>query len=154
MTVSEGVSVAHHFRNTGSSSLSLYSVPRWSASQHSLSSIASFLPRRASNGQLSLLIELIDKHTALHNATVISTECYAESIVLRISHRFLLVELARPGKRTIWLRLDRRRHRDVSNVQFVRAGGSTPANDTVRASLRSPSNPANKSQTSKTPRLD
>jgi len=46
-------------------------------------------------------------------------------------HRFLILDLQRPGKPKIWLRIDRRKARDKSIIEFVGAGLRTPAHDTV-----------------------
>lgn len=129
MTVGEGQSVLEEFcaesLETASAKLSLIS------SKLSVSSTASFLHPSEYCGTLSHMCQLIGKHTALYYATIISTECYQQPILFGIVHRFLLMELARPGKRTIWLRLDRRRSDAVGALRFLGAGGSTPANDTV-----------------------
>lgn len=136
MTVGEDVSVAHQLRDEtprlpGSSSM----LSRIS-SRNSVSSVVTMFPGQCGyGGQLSHLTQLISKHTALYYATIVSTECYTQPIRLGIVHRFLLLELARPGKKKIWLRLDRRLSKRVGPFRFVRAGGSTPANDTVRIEL-------------------
>lgn len=116
-----------------------------SASTVSLSSVATkytanstvshrtFLPRQGGyGGQLQHLCSLIATHTSLQHATIVSSECYWENIAFRIVHRFLIFELAREGKKPIWLRVDRRRSRTASTFEFIYAGGSTPSNDTVR----------------------
>lgn len=132
MTVGEGLSVADQFRNEVPKPSGTASILSLISSTLSVSSAASFLHRSEYNGPLSHLTQLISKHTALHHATIVSTECYSQPIRLRIVHRFLLMELTRPGKRPIWLRLDRRRSEKVGFVEFIGAGLSTPANDTVR----------------------
>lgn len=137
MTVGEGVSVAELFRNEVPDPAGTASVFSLISSKLSVSSAASFLHRSEYSGPLSHLSHLISKHTALHHATIVSTECHSQSNRLGIVHRFLLMELARPGKRSIWLRLDRRRSDNVGVVGFTGAGLSTPANDTVRARLSS-----------------
>lgn len=137
MTVGEDVSVADQFRNETSEPSPSTSNFSLIASKLSVSSAASFLHRSEYSGPLSHLCHLISKHTALYYATIMSTECYSQPIRLGIVHRFLLMELARPGKKTIWLRLDRRRADAVGTLRFLGAGGSTPANDTVGASLES-----------------
>lgn len=137
MTVGEGVSIAHNFRNnviepsTSRSTLSCVS----SRVAGSLLSFATLIPPQgAYGGQLDHLVQFINRYTALYYATIVATECYTESICGGIIlHRFLLLELLRPGRKTIWLRLDRRRSKVVGTPQFIRSGGSTPANDTVRA---------------------
>lgn len=136
MTVSEGVSVAHTFRNDATEpSTSRSSLSRISSRLfQSMLSLATFIPLQgAYGGQLDHLVQLISTYTALYYATIVSTECYSESIFAGvIVHRFLLLELARAGKKTIWLRLDRRRSKMVNTSQFLQSGGSTVANDTVR----------------------
>jgi hypothetical protein len=49
----------------------------------------------------------------------------------QLVHRFLILDLQRPGKPKIWLRIDRRRARDKGFIEFVGAGLTTPAHDTV-----------------------
>lgn len=131
MTVGEGVSVADQFRNEVSQPSGTTSMFSLISSKLSVSSAASFLHRSEYSGPLSHLIHLISKYTALYHATIVSAECWSQPIRLGILHRFLLMELARPGKRTIWLRLDRRRAVNSSTLGFLGAGGSTSANDTV-----------------------
>lgn len=133
MTVGAGVSVAGQFHNEASEPMASSSVLSRVSTRLSVSSVASFLHRSEYHGPLSLLTSLVSKHTALYYATILSTECYTQPIRLGIVHRFLLMELARPGKGTIWLRLDRR-PTEVSTLRFLGAGGSTPANDTVSIS--------------------
>lgn len=136
MMVSDTVSVADHFRNEVSGSVTPSSALSRMSSRLSMSSLATVLPIRGGyGGSLNHLIQLINSHTALYYATIASTECYSDSIITGISHRFLLIELARSGKKTIWLRLDRRPSKMVGVVRFVRSAGSTPANDTVGAPL-------------------
>lgn len=140
MTIAEGVSVAHNFRNdsvepkTSRNSFSRV-ASRISAS---VSSFTSVIPTQgAYGGQLAHLTQFISQYTALYHATIVSTECYTESILFGIVHRFLLLELSRPTKKTIWLRLDRRRSKMMSDTEFILSGGSTPANDTVSMSCHS-----------------
>lgn len=82
-------------------------------------------------GMLNHLIQKISKHTTLYYTTIVATESYSELIRLGVYHRFLLLELAQPEKKTIWLRLDRRRSKRLGVFDFVWSGGSTSAYDTV-----------------------
>lgn len=136
MTVAEDISVADQFRNESSELPASSSALSRISSRLSLLSTTTFLPSQGGyGGSLDDLTQLISKHTALYYATIECTECYAESIGLGISHRFLLMKLARQGKKSIWVRLDRRRSRVTSTMRFVRLGGLTEAHDTVRGRL-------------------
>ncbi|KAF8319765.1 hypothetical protein DL93DRAFT_2094689 [Clavulina sp. PMI_390] len=70
----------------------------------------------------------VDEHRSLQRAMIISVEGYYELIGL-VKHRFVVLELCRHGQQNIWLRLDRRRGKGVSMLQFVAARGITMAND-------------------------
>lgn len=135
MTVGEGVSVASQLRDEDIGPPSSSSVLSRVSSRLSVASAASFLRRSQYSGILTNLTQLISQHTALYQATIIATECYTQPIRLGVLHRFLMMELTRPGKKSIWLRVDRRRSAKVGALRFVLAGGSTPANDTVRPIL-------------------
>lgn len=74
---------------------------------------------------------LIEKHRSLQEAEIITTEGYAQQIG-GILHRFLVLELRRSGKKTIWLRLDRRAGR--SALRLLLTLGSAPAHDVVSLS--------------------
>lgn len=90
------------------------------------------MPRNGGfGGQLSQLCSLIGSYTVLQNAKIVSAECYCQSIVLRVVHRFLILELEREGKKNIWIRLDRKRARIDGTLKFLRDRGTTRANDTV-----------------------
>lgn len=133
MTVGEGVNIASELR---------IDPPVSSRPSSVLSRVFSgykaelpFVPTVAEYGSaLGHLTQLIRKHTALYYTTIVSTECYSEPIRLGIVHRFIILALARPGKKTIWLRLDRRRSKRVGVFRFLRSAGSTPAYDTVNCS--------------------
>lgn len=136
MTVGEGVSVADHFLTEAPEPLDSSTALSRISTRLSASTAATFLPSQGGyGGSLDNLTQLINSHTALYYATVVSTECYTESIGLGISHRFLIMELARPGKKTIWVRLDRRRSKVTSTFRFLQLGGSTEAHDTVSGCL-------------------
>lgn len=132
MTIGEGKSVAGDFRNASEGQFGSSSMLSRVSSRFSVASTTTFLsPEGGYGGQLNHLTQLINKYTALYHATIVSTEGYTQPIRLGVPHRFLLLELARPGKKTIWLRLDRRRSTSIGTFGFVRSGGSTQANDTV-----------------------
>lgn len=82
---------------------------------------------------LSDACKYINDHQSLQDAVIICTECYAEKLG-GVTHRFLVLELRRANRKTVWLRLDRRRGADVSFLRFVAFSGVTKAND--RVSLR------------------
>lgn len=69
----------------------------------------------------------------MQQAEILAAEGYKEWTGT-VMHRFLVLELHRFNRKPIWLRVDRRRARDVSAFRFLAARGTTPANDTVRHS--------------------
>ncbi|KAF8311054.1 hypothetical protein DL93DRAFT_2083723 [Clavulina sp. PMI_390] len=83
------------------------------------------------NLSLDELCDVISQHRSLQAAEIVCTEGYAIRIGA-IMHRLLLLQLRRPRKKMVWLRLDRLRSTKVSNFSFLLSGGSTPANDRVR----------------------
>lgn len=116
-----------------SSTSSIASIAR------SVASICTFLPRRGGfGGQLNNLIQLIDADKVLQSAIILSTECCLQTIGAGIYHRYIVMQLERAGRKTIWLRLDRRRGSFVTNAQLLRSLGSTRANDTVSPSFSPP----------------
>ena len=70
------------------------------------------------------------KHKSLQKALIVSTECYAEKTAV-VTHRFIIMELQREGRKDIWLRLDRLRQRNISTLNFLAASGTSLSNDTV-----------------------
>lgn len=102
----------------------------------SIASLATlFPPQGGYGGRLEHLCRMISAHSALQSARIVFTECYSRSIGFGIVHRFLILGLEREGRKRIWLRLDRRPSKTIRTWQFILAGGSTGANDTVRAYL-------------------
>lgn len=89
-------------------------------------------------GSLSLLCQLVDTYTTLQHAIIVCAECYTQNIAAQIVHRFLVLELRRDGKKTIWVRLDRRRSKLVNTRRFLFARASTQSNDTVCEVQRTP----------------
>lgn len=91
----------------------------------------------SSDGRLKLLLEdlckIVDEHRSMQLAEIVATEGYSEWTGT-VVHRFLILELQRVGRKSIWLRIDRQRAQDVSALRFLAARASTPANDTVGAS--------------------
>lgn len=79
---------------------------------------------------LESLCSKIDNPGSLQTAEIISTECYRERAGL-VTHKFLVLELRRPGRKVGWLRLDRRRGVGVSLSRFVGLSGVTKPNDRV-----------------------
>ncbi|KAF8342234.1 WD40-repeat-containing domain protein [Cantharellus anzutake] len=95
---------------------------------------ASTLSIRSSGKTFSLkdLCEnVIGQHLWLQTARIVSTSCYSQYRNF-ILHRFLILQLWRPGKKDIWLRIDRRA--GLSLLQLARKLGKTGANDTVQLS--------------------
>ncbi|KAF8305095.1 hypothetical protein DL93DRAFT_2102203 [Clavulina sp. PMI_390] len=80
--------------------------------------------------ELSLadVCKYIDANSSLQVAEIVSTECYTQSAGA-VTHRFVLLELRRPNRRNAWLRLDRRRGKNVSILKFLIVSGITAAND-------------------------
>ncbi|KAF8342236.1 uncharacterized protein EI90DRAFT_3208365 [Cantharellus anzutake] len=74
---------------------------------------------------------VIEEHLWLQTARIISTSCYSQYRNL-ILHRFLILQLRRPGKRDIWLRIDRRA--GLSPLKLAQKLGKTRANDTAQLS--------------------
>lgn len=98
----------------------------------SRSSIVSAVPRRGVI-ELSLadVCHYIDDHESLQAVQIISTECYTMPAGA-VTHRFVILELPRPGRKDVWLRLDRRRGEGVSIMRVLSVSGVTRANDRVR----------------------
>lgn len=84
---------------------------------------------------LKALCGLIDDHPSLKSATIVTTSCYSQFTV-GVKHRFVVLEVARPGRKKLWLRLDRRTDRLTGLIQFALNLGETPANDVVRSRIR------------------
>lgn len=80
---------------------------------------------------LERLCGVIGEHRSMRQAEIVTAEGYKEWTG-RVLHRFLVLELRRPERKTIWLRIDRRRATEVSVLRFLASRASTPANDTVR----------------------
>ncbi|KAF8310025.1 hypothetical protein DL93DRAFT_2230586 [Clavulina sp. PMI_390] len=77
---------------------------------------------------LSDFCAYVNERRSLQRATIVSVEGYHQTVGV-VKHRFVLLELSRHGQKNIWLRLDRRRGKGVSILQFVAARGRTLAND-------------------------
>jgi len=75
------------------------------------------------------LVKLIDEYDSLQSGEIISSEGYREHTP---THRFLVLELQRDQKKSIWVRLERR---PSSRRGLVRRLGSVLTDDTVRARL-------------------
>lgn len=69
----------------------------------------------------------------MQQAEITLSESYSEWTGTVI-HRFLILELQRPRRKNIWLRIDRQRAQDVNVLRFLAARATTPANDVVGAS--------------------
>lgn len=80
---------------------------------------------------LAEVCHYIDTYGSLQTAEIVSTECYSARAGA-VTHRFVVLELRRPRRKNVWLRLDRRRERGVSLFKFLAAAGVTEANDRVR----------------------
>lgn len=80
------------------------------------------------NLSLSDVCRYIEAHPSLQSAEIVSTECYSERAG-PVLHRFVVLELRRPKRKNVWLRLDRRRAKNVSLARFLSGAGVTDAND-------------------------
>jgi hypothetical protein len=91
-----------------------------------------------SYGVLQLPLEefgdLIREHRSLQKAEILSTETHCK-MNGPVPHRFLLLKLRREGSKDLWLRLDRRRDRNVPLLRFA-ATLATPSHDMVRRALK------------------
>ncbi|KAF8308155.1 hypothetical protein DL93DRAFT_2221274 [Clavulina sp. PMI_390] len=84
---------------------------------------------------LSDFCNYVDANLSLQTAEIISTECYTQSAGA-VTHRFVVLELRRPNRRNAWLRLDRRRGKNVSILRFLAVSGVTVANDRLTPHLQ------------------
>ncbi|KAF8325231.1 WD40-repeat-containing domain protein [Cantharellus anzutake] len=94
----------------------------------------SVLSIRSSGGSYSLkdlCDNVIDKHLWLQMTRIISTSCFSQYINF-VRHRFLVLQLRRPGKRDMWLRIDRRA--GISLLSLVQKLGKTRAHDVAQLS--------------------
>lgn len=77
------------------------------------------------------LCKYVQAHDSLQQAEVVATECYTEDAG-PVTHRFLVLELQRPARKDLFLRLDRRREEGISIRKFVlNLSLQTKANDLV-----------------------
>ncbi|KAF8332821.1 WD40-repeat-containing domain protein [Cantharellus anzutake] len=74
---------------------------------------------------------VIEKHIWLQMARIVSTSCYSQYRNL-VLHRFLILQLRRPGKQDIWLRIDRRA--GLGALSLMWKLGKTRAHDTAQLS--------------------
>lgn len=81
--------------------------------------------------KLEDLVKLIRSQRSLQAATILSTEGYKQRHN-GVLHRFLVLELERERKSSVWLRIDRRADPDMNRVSLLLAAGESPAYDTVR----------------------
>ncbi|KAF8315960.1 hypothetical protein DL93DRAFT_2194721 [Clavulina sp. PMI_390] len=77
---------------------------------------------------LAEICNYIDKHRPLQQAYIVSSECYSQ-MVGSVTHRFLVLQLRRPHRKVIWLRLDRWRGEKVPIMRFLTKLGTTKAID-------------------------
>lgn len=98
---------------------------------NTVNTVDTVMAEPTSNLEMTLgqLCSLIEEHRSLQSAEIITTEGYAQQIG-PVTHRFLVLELRRASKKTIFLRLDRRAGRTVLSLMF--SLGSAPACDKVR----------------------
>lgn len=94
--------------------------------------VNSHVLRSVLNRRLKLrdFCDFIESHQSLGRAKVFSTEGYAASS-RAVTHRFVLLELYYLDVEVVYLRLDRRRSRDVTRSGLFATGGRTSGNDVV-----------------------
>lgn len=83
---------------------------------------------------LSELCDLITEHHSLQKAEIISIEVYTEPAKVW-GHRFMILELRRPQRKTVYLRLDRRRTRKAV-VRGLIGSRTIMSDDTVSPHTR------------------
>jgi hypothetical protein len=105
--------------------LTLYRLPSGSAA--SIHTVHAFGVHSFTLRELCLLI---DSHGSMASADIVTASCYSQTVRF-VKHRFLILELSRPGRKTLWLRLDRRTDPMTSLFRLILNGVSTPANDVV-----------------------
>lgn len=79
---------------------------------------------------LSSLLEVIARHRSLQDARIIRADSY-QKFNGRVVHRFIILELERDERQTIWLRIDRRRDESKGILDFVANGATAPSDDRV-----------------------
>lgn len=91
-----------------------------------------FLPRRGGyGGEIAHLCRLIESYTSLQSAEIVATECYTTSAAKKDVPKFLLAELKRGSRKTIWIRLDRIHARSFGALGHWRGKSFTRVNDNV-----------------------
>jgi len=75
------------------------------------------------------LCDLITERHSLQRAEIVSMEVYTEPAKVW-GHRFMILELSRPQRKTLYLRLDRRRSRKAVALGLLRSR-TVSAHDTV-----------------------
>jgi len=81
--------------------------------------------------QLRILCGIIESHQPLGQAKIISTEAYAVTNGV-VTHRFVLLELRCLDFEVLYLRLDRRRDRNMTIPSLLANAGRARGNDVVR----------------------
>lgn len=100
-------------------------------SSRSISSLASCVPIVGVVG-LSLigLCTLINAYSSMQSAVVVRSSTFVEKKPVA-PHRCLILELRRPGRKVLWLRLERK---PTSSHELMLGSGRTPSNDVVGVS--------------------
>lgn len=78
---------------------------------------------------LRTLLDVIKRHRSLQEARIIQVDSYRNYGPAH--HRFIVLQLEREGREQIWLRIDRRRDKRRSVLNFTIDAGTSPANDRV-----------------------
>lgn len=78
---------------------------------------------------LRILLDVIKRHRSLQDARIVRVDSYRNSGPAQ--HRFIVLQLEREERQQIWLRIDRRRDKTRSLLNFAINAGTSPANDRV-----------------------
>ena len=78
------------------------------------------------------LCTFIDAHRSMHGAEIVRSCTFVEK-KHAAPHRCILLELHRPGRKNIWVRLERKPR---SGAALVSGKGRTPSNDVVNTPMR------------------
>lgn len=79
---------------------------------------------------LSSLLDVISRHRSLQHARIVQADSY-HKFNGRVVHRFIVLELERDDRQTIWLRIDRRRDESLGLLSFVANRAKAQSDDRV-----------------------
>ena len=78
------------------------------------------------------LCTFIDAHQSMQGAEIVRSCTFVEKKKRLTPHRCLLLELDRPGRKNMWVRLERK---PTSGAALVFGKGKTPSNDVVNTTI-------------------